>query len=77
MLKIFENVFFQLHHLILLNQQEQLSTSKPSTLLFKQFKPLGTFSNLSISDFKLANSTFLANCNVSILIAFFKSDSVA
>ena len=41
-----------------------------SNLLFKLLKPLGTFfnlslSNLSISDFKLAKSAFLAKDDVS------------
>ena len=45
--------------------------------IFKLFKPLGTFfnlsiSNLSISDFKLAQSVFLATP-----VAFFKSSFVA
>ena len=55
-----------------------LSTSNLSTLLFKFFKLLGTFFNISISnlpasDFKLAKSTLLANCDLSTPAAFFKS----
>ena len=49
-----------------------------STLLFKLFQLVGSFSNLSISnlsnlDFKFAESTFLANFDVSTPVAFFKS----
>ena len=33
--------------------------------------------NLSTSDFKLAKSSFLANCDVSAPVAFLKSDFVA
>ena len=46
------------------------------------FKSAGVVSNLSISNlsnskFKLAKSTFLANFDVSLLVAFFKSTFVA
>ena len=59
-----------------------LLTSNLSTLLFELLKLVGTFSNLSISnlsilDFKLAKSTFLANFNESTPTAFFKSHIVA
>ena len=58
------------------------STSNLSTLLFKLLKLNGTFfnssvSNLSTSDFKLSKTTFLANCDVSTLVSFFKSAFVA
>ena len=33
--------------------------------------------NLSTSDYKLAKSSLLANCNVSTSVGFFKSDFVA
>ena len=42
-----------------------LLTSNLSTLFFKLFKPVGTFSNLSATDFKLAKSTFSANFDIS------------
>ena len=53
-----------------------------STLLFKLFKLLSTFfnlsiSNLSTSDFKLAKSVFLARDDVSNRVALFKSAFVA
>ena len=59
-----------------------LSISNLSILLLKLFKPLGavfnsSISNISTSAFKLAKSSFLVNCNVSVPIAFFKSDFVA
>ena len=52
-----------------------LSTSNSSTLLLKLFKPLATIfdlliSNLLVSDFRLAKSSFLANCNLSTPVAF-------
>ena len=48
----------------------------------KLFKPLSTFSNLSISNlstsnFKLAKSSFLANCDASTPASYFQSDFVA
>ena len=53
-----------------------------SALLFKLFKLLSTFfnlsiSNLSTSDFKLAKSVFLARDDVSTRVALFKSAFVA
>ena len=52
--------------------------SNLSTLLFKVLKPVGIFSNLSISnlltsDFKYAKGTFLENFDVSTSVAFCKS----
>ena len=52
------------------------------TLLSKLFKPVGTFSSLSLpnlptSDFKLAKSTFLANFDVLTTVALLKSAFVA
>ena len=60
----------------------KLSASNLSTLLFKLLKPLGTFSNstisnLSKSDFKLTKSAFLANFDVSTFAVLFKLDFVA
>ena len=59
-----------------------LLTSSLSDLLFKLFKPYGTIfvlsiSNLSTSDFKLAESTFLAKEDSSTPVAFFNSVFVA
>ena len=56
--------------------------SNLSTLLFKLLKLVGTIfnlliSNLSTSVFKLTRSDFDANLDVSIPVAFFKSDFVA
>ena len=56
--------------------------SNLSTLLFKLSKPIGTFLNLSMSnfstsDFKLAKSVFLATPDVSTPVAFYKSAFVA
>ena len=51
--------------------------SNLSNLLFKLLKPLGTFFNLSTSDFKLAESVFLAKSSVSTPVTFFKSVFVA
>ena len=56
-----------------------LSTSKLSTLFFKLFQPLGTFTSLSISNFskrnfKLAKSLFLAKSDVLTPTVFFKLD---
>ena len=53
-----------------------------STLLFKLFKSVNTFSNLSMSnlspsDFRLAKSNFLANFDASTPAAFFESAFVA
>ena len=53
-----------------------------STLLFKLLRLVGTLFNLSIfnlstSAFKLTKSDFAANLDVSIPVAFFKSDFVA
>ena len=57
-------------------------TSNLSTLLFKLFQPVGTFSNLSVSslatsDFKLAVSTFQTKFDVSTPVAFSKSTFAA
>ena len=59
-----------------------LSKSNSSTLLFKLFKSLGTFFNLSnfnlsTSDFKLGKLVFLAKDDASTPVAFFKSAFVA
>ena len=59
-----------------------LSTSNLSTLLIKLLKLVDKFFNLSISnlsplDFKLAQSTFSADHDVSTPVAFFKSAFVA
>ena len=59
-----------------------LSTSNLSTLLSKLFKPVGNFSNLSISnlsisDFKLVKKNFSGKFDVLLPVAFFKSASVA
>ena len=56
--------------------------SNLSTLLFKLFKPFGTFfnlsiSNLSTSNFELDQLFFLAKSDVSTPVAFFKADFVA
>ena len=56
--------------------------SNSSTLLFKLLKLEGSFFilsiyNLSTSTFKLTRSDFATNLDVSIPVAFFKSDSVA
>ena len=53
-----------------------------STLLFKLFKPIGTFfdlsiSNLSTSDFKVAKSVLLAKYDGSTGAAFLKSVFIA
>ena len=58
-----------------------LLTTKLSTLLFKLFTALCTFTSLSISsfstsDFKPAKSVFLANFYLSTSVAFFKSNFV-
>ena len=52
--------------------------SNSSNSLFKLFKPVAIFSdlsisNLSISDFKLSKSSFLKSFDVSTPVAFFKS----
>ena len=52
------------------------STSDLSTLPFKAFELLDTYSNLSTSDFKLTKSTFLANFDVSTPAPFFKSNFI-
>ena len=56
-----------------------LPTSKLSTLLFKLFNSVGTFSILSkfFSDFKIPKSVFSENFDVSTPVAFFKSGFVA
>ena len=53
-----------------------LLTTKLSTLLFKLFTALCTFTSLSTSDFKPAKSVFLANFYLSTSVAFFKSNFV-
>ena len=58
-----------------------LTTSFSTTLIWL-YKSTETVFNLwisksLISDFKLAKLTFLANCDVSISAAFFKSDVIA
>ena len=72
-----------LHHLVYLNQQEQVLVYQHlnylSTVLFKSLKLVGTFFNLSISDlftsdFKLAKSVVLAKSDIS---DFFKLAYVA
>ena len=73
---------FLLHHLIYLNQQEQLLMRQHLTLLLKLLKLVDTFfklliSNLSTLDFKLAKLTFFANYDVSTPVAFLKSAFVA
>ena len=55
--------------------------SSLSPLLFKLLKLVGTYFSLSISNlsplaFKLTISHFAANLNVSVFVAFFKSDFV-
>ena len=60
----------------------KLSISNLFSLHFKLLKLVGTYFNLSISNlstlaFKLTTSYFAANLNVSIFVAFFKSDFVA